>query len=130
METNSDSVYFELSWSILSTIGVANVFFGVFVVSITNFSPIAAVPIVTSIAAAVANGLCYHAYYRPSQPLVNQAVASAFADILWMVRNPPDEPNRPTSLPPSPGYWMRSLVNYRRHIACGLPSFPPPGIVV
>ncbi|KAL2176405.1 uncharacterized protein P884DRAFT_278494 [Thermothelomyces heterothallicus CBS 202.75] len=85
-ETVSDPVYFELSWSILSTIGVANVLFGAFVVSITNFSPIAAVPIVTSIAAAVANGLCYYAFYRTSQPLTNQAVASAFADILWMVQ--------------------------------------------
>ncbi|AEO56516.1 hypothetical protein MYCTH_92805 [Thermothelomyces thermophilus ATCC 42464] len=85
-ETVSDPVYFELSWSILSTIGVANVLFGAFVVSITNFSPIAAVPIVTSIAGAVANGLCYYAFYRTSQPLTNQAVASAFADILWMVQ--------------------------------------------
>ncbi|KAL2163032.1 hypothetical protein VTH06DRAFT_6868 [Thermothelomyces fergusii] len=86
METVSNPVYFELSWSILSTIGVANVLFGVFVVSITNLSPIATVPIVTSIAAAVANGLCYYAYYKASQPLINQAVASAFADILWMVQ--------------------------------------------
>lgn len=80
-----DPVYFELSWSILSTIGVANVFFGLLVVSVTSSSPVAAVPIVTSAAGAVANGLCYYAFYLTSVPLVNQAVASAFADILWVV---------------------------------------------
>ena len=85
MATVPEPVYFELSWSILSTVGAANVFFGAFVVSITNFSPIAAVPLVTSTAAAVANGLCYYAFYSASRPVTGQAVASAFADILWLV---------------------------------------------
>lgn len=78
-------VYFELSWSILSTIGAANVLFGILVVGITNFSPVAAVPIVTSAAGAVANGLCYYAFYDETNGKTNQAVASAFADLLWMV---------------------------------------------
>ncbi|KAL8372536.1 hypothetical protein RB595_002053 [Gaeumannomyces hyphopodioides] len=82
----SEPVYFELSWSILSTIGAANVFFGLMVVSVTGFSPIAAVPIVTSAACAVANGLCYYAFYLTSPPPGNQAVASAFADALWGVQ--------------------------------------------
>jgi len=85
MATLEEPVFFELSWSILSTIGSSNVLFGLFVVSITNFSPIAAVPIITSAAAAIANGLCYYAFYMTTQPPTNQAVASAFADILWLV---------------------------------------------
>lgn len=86
-------VYFELSWSILSTIGLANVLFGILVVGITSLSPISTVPIVTSAAGAIANGLCYYAFYDESNPKVNQAVASGFADLMWMVRD---------LLPPSP----------------------------
>ncbi|KAL2138938.1 hypothetical protein VTI28DRAFT_6025 [Corynascus sepedonium] len=86
MATLEEPVFFELSWSILSTIGSSNVLFGLFVVSITNFSPIAAVPIITSAAAAIANGLCYYAFYMTTQPPTNQAVASAFADILWLIQ--------------------------------------------
>lgn len=85
MATLAEPVYFELSWSVLSTIGAANVFFGIFVVSITNFSPIATIPIVTSAATALANGLCFYAFYLASEPLTNQAVASVFADIFWLV---------------------------------------------
>lgn len=85
----SDPVFFELSWSILSTIGAANVFFGLLVISVTNFSPIAVVPLITSTACAVANGLCYYAFYLTYPPAVNRAVASAFADMLWLVSRPP-----------------------------------------
>jgi hypothetical protein len=74
-----------LSWAILSTIGVANVFFSFLVISVTNFSPIAAVPLVTSVACAVANGLCYYAFYSTDPPVTNQAIASGFADMLWAV---------------------------------------------
>ncbi|KAK3308420.1 uncharacterized protein B0T15DRAFT_391809 [Chaetomium strumarium] len=79
-------LFFELSWSILSTIGAGNVFFGILVVSVTNLSPIAAVPIVTSAAGAIANGLCFYAFYQPSQPATNRAVASGFADMLWLIQ--------------------------------------------
>ncbi|KAK4118203.1 hypothetical protein N657DRAFT_405477 [Parathielavia appendiculata] len=82
----SEPVFFELSWSILSTIGAGNVFFGILVVSVTNFSPIAAVPLVTSAACAVANGVCFYAYYLPTVPVTNRAVAAAFADILWLIQ--------------------------------------------
>jgi len=86
----SDPVFFELSWSVLSIIGAANVFFGLLVISVTNFSPIATVPLITSTACAVANGLCYYAFYLTYPPAVNQAVASTFADMLWLVsRHPP-----------------------------------------
>jgi hypothetical protein len=83
-----DPIYFELSWSILSTIGAANVFFGLLVIGVTNFSPVAAVPLVTSTAGSVANGLCYYAFYSTSPPVTNRAVASAFADMLWVVSKP------------------------------------------
>ncbi|KAK7418929.1 hypothetical protein QQX98_003632 [Neonectria punicea] len=80
------TVYFELSWSILSTIGIANVLFGFLVCSITSFSQISAVPVVSSAAGAVANGLCYYAFYAEDTPVSGQAVASAFADLLWLIQ--------------------------------------------
>ncbi|KAF5004978.1 hypothetical protein FDECE_8557 [Fusarium decemcellulare] len=78
-------VYYELSWSILSTIGIANLLFGLLVAGITSFSPVSIVPIATSAAGAVANGLCYYAYYTES-PLKGQAVASVLSDVLWMIQ--------------------------------------------
>ncbi|KAF4967439.1 hypothetical protein FSARC_5012 [Fusarium sarcochroum] len=81
-----DQVYYELSWSILSTIGIANVLFGLMVAGITSFGPVSIVPIVTSAAGAVANGLCYYAFYDESNSIHSQAVASVFSDILWLVQ--------------------------------------------
>lgn len=78
-------VYFELSWAVLSTIGIANFFFSIVVAAICGFPPISLVPLVVSVAGAVANGLCYYAFYT-DYPIANQAVASAFADFLWLVR--------------------------------------------
>ncbi|KAH6984746.1 hypothetical protein BKA56DRAFT_631092 [Ilyonectria sp. MPI-CAGE-AT-0026] len=82
----STTVYYELSWSILSTIGIGNVLFGFLVCSITSFSQISAVPVITSAAGAVANGLCFYAFYAEGTPVKGQAVASAFADLLWLVQ--------------------------------------------
>jgi hypothetical protein len=82
---NMEPVYYELSWSILSTIGIANVLFGLMVAGITSFGPVSIVPIVTSAAGAIANGLCYYAFYDKSNTATTQAVASVFADILWLV---------------------------------------------
>ncbi|KAI8401340.1 hypothetical protein FOFC_18209 [Fusarium oxysporum] len=48
MLSSSDLVYFELSWSILSTIGIANVLFGFLVCSIVRLSQISAVPLIKS----------------------------------------------------------------------------------
>jgi len=83
----ANPVYFELGWSILSTICLANVLFGLLVVGITNFTQVSSVPLVTSAAGAIANGLCYYAFYdyenRYSLPA--KAAASAVADIAWMV---------------------------------------------
>ncbi|KAL2126013.1 hypothetical protein VTI74DRAFT_1953 [Chaetomium olivicolor] len=81
-----DPVFFELTWSILATIGAGNVFFGLLVVSVTNLSPIAAVPLAASTACAVANGLCFYAFYLTTPPATNRAVASAFADISWLIQ--------------------------------------------
>ncbi|SPN96476.1 uncharacterized protein DNG_00004 [Cephalotrichum gorgonifer] len=77
--------YFDSSWSILSTIGMANVLFGFVIVGITSFKPVVAVPIVTSTACAVANGLSFYAFYT-HYALRNRAVASAFADIFWLIQ--------------------------------------------
>lgn len=80
-------VYFELSWAILSTIGLANVLFGVMIVGITSLSPVSIVPIVVSAAAAIANGMCYYAFYA-DYPQTNTIVASAVADVAWLVSSP------------------------------------------
>jgi hypothetical protein len=80
-------LYFEGSWSILSTIGLVNLLFGLMVVGITGYSPIALVPIIVSGAAAIANGLCYYALYQNHS--TNATLVSAiFADIFWLVRPP------------------------------------------
>lgn len=77
--------YFELSWAILSTIGLSNVVVGVMVMGIVGFSTVSLVPVVVSAAGAVANGLCYYAFYA-DYPTVNTAVASAFADVAWLIQ--------------------------------------------
>lgn len=84
MATAIVPVYFEQSWAILSTIGVINVFFGVTVVGITSLSPISLVPLVTSVAAAIANGLCYYAFYGNYNTTAT-VIAASFADIFWLV---------------------------------------------
>ncbi|KAK1700067.1 hypothetical protein BDP55DRAFT_215621 [Colletotrichum godetiae] len=78
-------LYFEQCWAILSTIGISNVFLGFIVISITKFSSIAMVPIITSMACAIANGLCFQIFYTDSSPL-NKALASGFADTFWLVQ--------------------------------------------
>ena len=79
-------IYFETSWSILSSIGLYNVLIGFMVVGITNLSPVTAVPIVVSLANAIADGLCYYAFYAEN-PTAPTAVAAVFADFFWLVSN-------------------------------------------
>ncbi|EQB46923.1 hypothetical protein CGLO_13982 [Colletotrichum gloeosporioides Cg-14] len=86
MSTPILPVYFELSWSILSTIGAANVLFGLLIVGITTFSQITVVPIISSAAGAIANGLCYYAYYDEGYGLKSKAAASAFGDLFWLIQ--------------------------------------------
>ncbi|KAK2669569.1 hypothetical protein RAB80_015095 [Fusarium oxysporum f. sp. vasinfectum] len=79
------AVYYESSWSILSTIGLVNFFFAWIVIGITWLSWLSAIPAIVSAAGAVANGLCYYAWYMNSgKP--RTATAYAVADILWMYR--------------------------------------------
>lgn len=84
MSSTAVPIYFELSWSILSSIGLINVLFGLLVAGITSFSPISLVPIIVSAACAVANGMCYYAFYA-DYPQIPVVVAGAFADIMWLV---------------------------------------------
>ncbi|WQF80979.1 hypothetical protein CDEST_05993 [Colletotrichum destructivum] len=86
MSTPIIPVYFELSWSILSTIGATNVLFGLLIIGITSFSQIIVVPIVSSAAGAIANGLCYYAYYDESYSLQQKAAASAVGDAFWVIQ--------------------------------------------
>jgi hypothetical protein len=78
-------IYFESSWSILSSIGLTNVLIGFLVGGITSFSPITFVPIVLSAASAIANGLCFYAFYEQN-PKAPTIAASIIADICWGVR--------------------------------------------
>ncbi|KAE8555584.1 hypothetical protein EYB25_000282 [Talaromyces marneffei] len=85
MSSSTLPTYFEYSWAILSSIGIANVLFGFTVISITNLSQISILPVIVSAAGAIANGLCYCAYYA-DYPKTPTAVASALADIAWLVQ--------------------------------------------
>ncbi|KAH8704385.1 hypothetical protein GQ44DRAFT_692634 [Phaeosphaeriaceae sp. PMI808] len=78
-------LYFEGSWSILSTIGMVSALFGLMVVGITGYSPIALVPIIVSVAAATANGLCYYALYEHHSTNAT-LVAAIFADLFWLIQ--------------------------------------------
>jgi hypothetical protein len=77
-------IYFEESWAILSTIGLINTINGLVVVGITGLSPVTIVPITVSAAAAIANGLCYYAFYADYN-LKSTLCAAAFADVFWLV---------------------------------------------
>lgn len=78
-------VYFELSWSILSTIGLMTCCLGVGVAGIVGFSLLSAVPIIVSAACAIANGLCYYAFYS-DYSVTHKVAAGAFADLAWLVQ--------------------------------------------
>jgi len=82
--TASVPVYFEESWAILSSIGLINVLFGLMIVGIASLSPISLVPIICSVACAVANGLCYYAFYA-DYAKGGTVIAAIFADISWLV---------------------------------------------
>ncbi|KAL6411798.1 hypothetical protein AUP68_04176 [Ilyonectria robusta] len=85
MVSTAIPAYFELSWAILSTIGLNNILVGLIVAGITGgFSVVVLVPIVVSAACALANGLYYYTFYA-DYPAVNTAIASAFMDLAWLV---------------------------------------------
>ncbi|KAF5565884.1 hypothetical protein FNAPI_1433 [Fusarium napiforme] len=77
--------YFEVCWSIFSTICLVNVVFGILVCEITTFTVLAAVPIFSSAAGAIANGLCYYVYYLEN-PVINEVVAAVFSDFFWLLQ--------------------------------------------
>lgn len=79
-----DSTYFELSWSILSSIGLFVTFVGVWTLFISRPSPLTYIPIVVSVSCAIANGACYFAFYT-NRAIPNRAAASGFADFFWLV---------------------------------------------
>ncbi|KAE8377731.1 hypothetical protein BDV26DRAFT_304816 [Aspergillus bertholletiae] len=77
--------YYELSWSILSSIGLFTTLLSIWTMLITRPSPLSFIPVIVSAAGAVANGLCYFSFYT-SYPTGNRAAASAIADIFWLVQ--------------------------------------------
>ncbi|KAE8361795.1 hypothetical protein BDV27DRAFT_147522 [Aspergillus caelatus] len=77
--------YYELSWSILSSIGLFTTLLSIWTMIITRPTPLSFIPIIVSAAGAVANGLCYFSFYT-SSPTGDRAAASAIADILWLVQ--------------------------------------------
>ncbi|KAL4781728.1 hypothetical protein BJX76DRAFT_359585 [Aspergillus varians] len=79
------ATYFELSWSILSSIGLFVTFVGVWALFISRPSPLTYIPIIVSVSCAVANGACYFAFYM-DHAIPNRAVASAFADFFWLIQ--------------------------------------------
>lgn len=84
MTSTGVELYFEESWAILSSIGIGNTGFGLMIAGITSLSHISIVPIVVSVAGAIANGLCYYAFYS-NHSTSREVVAAAIADITWLV---------------------------------------------
>lgn len=82
--SKTTSIYFELSWSILSSIGLVNFVYGFLVIGIVGLSPISLVPMIVSAAGAVANGMCYYSSYG-DYSVTRKAVAGVFADLMWLV---------------------------------------------
>ncbi|KFH43339.1 hypothetical protein ACRE_059080 [Hapsidospora chrysogenum ATCC 11550] len=81
------SVYYESSWAILSTICIGNVLFGWIIIGIAGLSASSLIPLVTSAAGAIANGLCYYVYYQdPAPPRGNATGASVVADVMWLIQ--------------------------------------------
>ncbi|KAI9367639.1 hypothetical protein BJX61DRAFT_283620 [Aspergillus egyptiacus] len=78
-------VFFELSWGVLSTIGVFLVFASISLTLVTKPCVLNFIPLVISVACAVANGACYYAYYT-NGPETGRVAASIFADIFWMIQ--------------------------------------------
>jgi hypothetical protein len=88
----SMATYFELSWSILSSIGLFVTFVGIWAIFITRPSPLTYIPIVVSVSCAIANGACYYAFYT-DHATRNRAAASGIADLFWLVMlSPPQSP--------------------------------------
>lgn len=115
--------YFELSWAILSSIGLFAMMMGVWAVLITRPSPLSYIPIVVSAACALSNGLCYFAYYT-SYSTTNRAIASALADLLWLVRAPGHSPSQPTNTRRSKRPACRSSATRSWCTRCAAPSAP------
>ncbi|KAK6540419.1 hypothetical protein TWF694_009217 [Orbilia ellipsospora] len=78
--------YFELSWSILSTIGLVTFFISLMVMGIVKFSRFSMIPLIVSAACAIANGLCYYAFYSDYQRN-SRAIAAGFADVFWFIQD-------------------------------------------
>jgi len=84
MANTAPVVYFEESWAILSSIGLINCLIGFMIIGITSLSPIAIVPVVCSVASAIANGMCFYAFYA-NYSTTPTVIAGATADIAWLV---------------------------------------------
>ncbi|KAL4904222.1 hypothetical protein BDW74DRAFT_168621 [Aspergillus multicolor] len=80
------ATYFELSWSILSSIGLFVTLVGIWALFISRPSPLTYIPIVVSVSCAIANGACYYAFYATEHAIPNRAVASGFADFFWLIQ--------------------------------------------
>ncbi|KAG8628672.1 hypothetical protein KVT40_002537 [Elsinoe batatas] len=78
-------LYFETAWSILSSIGICEVFFGGLVISLANLSWLSILPVIIGASGAIANGLCYQAFYA-DYPLQARLIGSGVSDIMWLVQ--------------------------------------------
>ncbi|KAL2833682.1 hypothetical protein BDW59DRAFT_168779 [Aspergillus cavernicola] len=79
------ATYFELSWSILSSIGLFVTLVGIWALFISRPSPLTYIPIIVSVSCSIANGACYFAFYT-EHAIPNRAVASGFADFFWLIQ--------------------------------------------
>ncbi|PNS13810.1 hypothetical protein CAC42_3303 [Sphaceloma murrayae] len=78
-------IYFETAWSILSSVGICQVIFGGLVISNNSVSGLSILPVIIGTAAAIANGMCYQAFYA-DYALNPRLIGSGIADIMWLIQ--------------------------------------------
>ena len=75
-------IYFENSWSILSSSALLLFFAGILVILIVGATALSIVPVVCSAGATLGNGLCYYTFYS-NYNWHAKMLAGIFADIGW-----------------------------------------------
>src|SRR4051812_19826406 len=78
-------IYFENSWSVLSSTALLLLLGGILVILMIGLSALSVVPVVVSAGASVGNGLCYYAFYS-DYSWHAEMVAGVIADIGWGVQ--------------------------------------------
>lgn len=78
------TVYFEIGYSILSSLGISNALSSLLVIGILGVSRLSLVPLIVSVACAIANALAYYSFYTHHE-VSKRVAASVISDVAWLV---------------------------------------------